>query len=167
VTNPSERLRVGADELVIRARSDETDGALFAADVQMEPGGGPPVMHRHAHGELYHVLEGEFAFYLADGDGTVHRTTATAGDVVSIAGGRPHTIRNESAARARAFSVHAPGAQMEAFARGAAALAADGDTNMEAVLALAARHGIEMTGPIQPVSQASAGRIPPAVLSGA
>ena len=150
MTRDPECLQVGADELVVRVRSDETDGALFAAEVRMEPGGGPPAMHRHAPGELYHVLEGELAFYLADDAGTVHRTTASAGAAVPIPGGRSHTIRNESGAEAKAFVVYAPGEQMERFVRAAAVLAADDATSMEDVLALAERHGIEMTGPVWP-----------------
>jgi mannose-6-phosphate isomerase-like protein (cupin superfamily) len=114
----------------------------------MKPGGGPPFMHRHAPAELYHVLQGEFAFYIADDAGTVHRTTASAGAAVPIPGGRPHTIRNESGAEARAFVVYAPGEAMERFARAAAALAADGAPAIHEVLELAGRHGIEMTGAI-------------------
>ena len=147
-TAGAERLQVGADQLVVRVRSEETGGALFAGEVRMAPGGGPPVMHRHPAGELYHVLEGEFAFYLADDAGTVHRSTAAAGAVVPIAGGRSHTIRNESDADARAFVVHAPGEEMERLARAAAALAANGAVDIDEVLALAGRHGIEMTGPV-------------------
>ena len=74
--------------------------------------------------------------------------TARAGDVVPLAGGTPHTVRNESAADAVAFVVHAPGAPMENFSRAAAALAADGDPSMEQVLAVAAENGIELLGPI-------------------
>lgn len=132
----------------MRVRSAETGGALFAAEVQMAPGGGPPVMHRHAPGELYHVLAGEFAFYIEDEYGVVRRSTASAGEVVPIPGGRPHTIRNESPADARAFVVHAPGEQMERFACAAAALASNGSPSIEDVLELAGRHGVEMTGPI-------------------
>jgi hypothetical protein len=47
-----------------------------------------------------------------------------------------------------AFVVHAPGPPMEGFARDAAALAADGPPSVDAVLAVAARNGIEMLGPI-------------------
>lgn len=144
----SDRLTVGAEELIIRAGSTQTGGSLFAAEVRMPPGGGPPVMHRHAPTELYHVLEGEFAFYITDAAGTVHRTTATAGAVVPIAGGWAHTIRNESAAEARALAVYAPGETMERFARAAAALAREGTPTIDDVLELAGRHHIEMTGPI-------------------
>ena len=30
----------------------------------MPPGGGPPLLHRHAPSEIYHVLDGEFTFYV-------------------------------------------------------------------------------------------------------
>jgi hypothetical protein len=75
----------------------------------------------------------------------VRRVTAAAGAVVPLAGGTPHTIRNESEADAVAFVVHAPGDRMERFTRAAAALAGPG---MEAVLTLAEQHGIELLGPI-------------------
>ena len=73
------------------------------------------------------MLEGEFTFYVGDPAGPVQRTVATAGDVVPLAGGTPHTVRNESAADAVAFVVHASGAPMESFCRAVAALAAEGD----------------------------------------
>jgi mannose-6-phosphate isomerase-like protein (cupin superfamily) len=119
----------------------------------MPPGGGPPVMHRHDPGEVYFVLDGEFAFYVADPSGSVRRWTAASGAVVPLAGGTPHTIRNESGADAAAFVVHAPGAPMEGFLRAGAALAAGGDSGMDAVLAIAAQHGVELLGPIPDVSR--------------
>ncbi len=143
-----DRLTVGTDELTVRVRSGETGGALLAAEVRMAPGGGPPVMHRHPPSELYHVLEGEFAFHVADAKGAVERIVAGPDAVVPIAGGVPHTIRNESPAPATALVVWAPGEAMERFTRAAAALAAQGPAAMDEVLALAARHGIEVTGPV-------------------
>jgi oxalate decarboxylase/phosphoglucose isomerase-like protein (cupin superfamily) len=147
-TPTDERMTVGTDELTVRVRSAHTGGALFAAEVRMGPGGGPPVMHRHPPGELYHVLDGEFTLHVADAAGTVRRTVAGPGAVVPIAGGVPHTIRNESPAPATALVVWAPGEAMERFTRAAAALAAQGPAAMDEVLALAARHGIEVTGPV-------------------
>ena len=104
-------------------------------------------MHRHDPGEIYYVLEGEFTFYVGL-DADARRVTAGAGDVVPLAGGTPHTIRNEADSDAVAFVVHAPGPPMENFSRAAAALATEGDPSMEDVLALAERSGIEMLGPI-------------------
>ncbi len=144
----AERLRVGSDEITILANCAQSGGSLFAVQIRMQPGGGPPVMHRHSPGEVYHVLEGEFTFYIGDPEGPVQRVTASAGQVMPLAGGTAHTIRNESDAEAVAFVVHAPGRPMEEFSRAAAALATDGSASMAEVLTLAARHGIEMLGPV-------------------
>lgn len=144
----AERLRLGTDEITILATCADTGGALFAVEIRMPPGGGPPVMHRHDPGEVYYVLQGEFTFYVGD-PAAPRRVAAGTGDVVPLAGGTPHTVRNESAAEAVAFVVHAPGAPMENFSRAAAALAADGrGPDMPTALALAARHGIELLGPV-------------------
>ncbi|MEV4515780.1 cupin domain-containing protein [Dactylosporangium sp. NPDC049525] len=141
----AECLRMGTDQITILSTCAQTGGALFAVEVRMAPGGGPPVMHRHAPGEVYHVIEGEFTFYVADGGGPARRVTAGAGDVVPLAGNTPHTVRNESTADAVAFVVHAPGAPMEGFSRAVAALASP---DMETVLKVAADNGIELLGPI-------------------
>ena len=136
-------MRLGTDQLIVRASCADTDGAIFAAEITMPPGGGPPLLHRHAPSEIFHVLNGEFTFYVADDAGAVSRSTATAGAVVPIAGGRAHTIRNESGADATVLVVHAPGEQMERFAYAAADL-----KTMDEALALAERHGITMVGPV-------------------
>jgi quercetin dioxygenase-like cupin family protein len=128
----SNSLTVGGDQLSFRVTSEDTGGALVAVEVRMAPGGGPPLLHRHAAAEVYHVRSGEFTVYLGD-----VRIAAPAGSVIPIAGGREHTIRNESDAEATAYVVFAPGAAMESFVR-EAATASD-------VLEVAARHGVEMT----------------------
>src|SRR4051812_26802929 len=71
-----------------------------------------PARDAPARAEIYQVLEGEFTFYTATDDG-VRRVTTAAGTVMPLAGGVPHTIRNESDSDAVAFVVHAPGAPME------------------------------------------------------
>lgn len=143
----AERFKLGFDDLAVLASGRDTGGALFAVEIRMAPGGGAPLMHRHAPGEVYFVTEGEFTFYVGLGAES-HRFTAQAGHTVPLAGSTPHAIRNESAADAVALVVHAPGEPMESFSRAAAALAADGEPAIEEVLALAERFGIEMLGPI-------------------
>jgi oxalate decarboxylase/phosphoglucose isomerase-like protein (cupin superfamily) len=145
---PATHLRVGQDDITLLVTSDDTAGALVAADVRMPAGGGPPLLHRHAATEIYRVQEGELAIYLEDATGEVARIAAAAGAVVHIPGGREHTIRNESPRDARAYVVFAPGREMEAFVRAAGDLAATGAPAIGAVLALAARHGVEMTRPV-------------------
>ncbi len=143
----AECLRLGPDEITVLATAAQTGGALLAVEMRMPPGGGPPVMHRHEPGEVYHVLDGEFTFYVGHGF-AARRITATAGDVVPLAGGTPHTVRNESTADAVAFVVHAPGAPFENFMRAVAAIAVGGSPDTDAVLSVAAQNGIEMLGPV-------------------
>ena len=143
-----ERLALGTDEIVVLTTCAQTNGDIYAGLVRMPPGGGPPVMHRHAPSEVYHVLAGEFAFYIGRPDGGVDRVLVGAGQVMPLTGGTPHTIRNESAEEAVAFVVHAPGGAMEGFSRAAAALAASGEPSMEAVLEIAEEYGIELLGPV-------------------
>ncbi len=139
---------LGTDELTVIARGADTGGAIFAVEIRMPPGGGPPVMHRHAPGEIYYVQEGEFAFYVGHPEESVRRIAAGAGEIVPLIGGTPHTVRNETDAEARAFVVHAPAAVMENFCYAAADLAVGGRTDMAAVLELAARSGVELLGPV-------------------
>ena len=87
----------------------------------MPASGGPPGLHRHPSAEVYRVEAGELCLYVEDAGGTVERIVAGPGEVVHIAGGRAHTIRNEAAEEARAYVVFVPG-----FARAAAPLAAAG-----------------------------------------
>ena len=57
-------------------------------------------------------------------------------------------MRNEAGEPARAYVVYSPGPPMEGFVRAAAALAADGPPAMADVLAVAERHGVEITRPL-------------------
>lgn len=143
-----ETLRVGSEQAIVLATSQETNGDLFAVELRMPPGGGPPVMHRHAPSEIYRVLAGEFTFYITGPDGTTTRRVARAGESMTLAGNTPHTVRNESTEEAVAVQVHAPGGPMERFTRDAAELAADHTPGIEEVLAIAERNGIEMLGPV-------------------
>lgn len=158
-----EYLRLGTEEIVVLMTSAQSGGALFAIEIRMPPGGGPPVMHRHEPSEIYFVQRGELTVYtgelLPDGGWTtVQRVTATAGQVVPLAGGTPHTFRNESDTDAVAFVVHAPGTAFEGFVRAGAALAAEGEPSMEQVLDIAARNGIELLGPIPATATSGAAR---------
>lgn len=133
-------MRVGTDHITIHVTSGETGGALLAAEVAMPAGGGPPRPHRHDAAEVYRVERGELAIYLEGDDGRLRRRLTRAGDVVHIAGGRAHTIRNESDAEARAYVVFTPGDAMERFVRAAAALGPD--ARPPQILAVAQRHGV-------------------------
>ena len=138
----TDTITVGHETLAFRVTGEDSGGALAVLEVRMPPGGGPPMLHRHDAFEAYRVDSGELAFYLESEGGEVTRTVAGPGSVVAIPGGREHTIRNESGAEAEALVVFTPGAEMEAFAREAGALADPGPAD---AMAVAAAHGIEIT----------------------
>jgi oxalate decarboxylase/phosphoglucose isomerase-like protein (cupin superfamily) len=140
-----ERLTVGADQLTVRVPSERTGGALLAIEVRIAPGGGPPMLHRHPAAEIYKVERGQLTIYLEADDGAPGRVVAGAGAVVAIPGGREHTIRNESQAEAFAYVVFAPGREIENFARAANQLANQEAADPAELVALAERHGVEMT----------------------
>jgi mannose-6-phosphate isomerase-like protein (cupin superfamily) len=148
----AERLLLGGDQITILTSGQQTGGDIFALEIRMPPGGGPPLMHRHAPSEIYYVLEGEFTFYVGEPPSSVRRITAGAGDVVPLAGNTAHTIRNESSSDAVAFVVHSPAAVMEGFSRAVAALAAHGRPTMDDMFAVAEQNGIEMLGPVPPLT---------------
>ncbi|GAA0795818.1 cupin domain-containing protein [Spirilliplanes yamanashiensis] len=149
IDSTPEVLNLGGDEVTIVATCAQTNDDLFAVEVRMPPGGGPPLLHRHAPSEVYRVLRGEFTFYVEDEPGgPVRRVAAGPGAVVPLAGGTPHSVRNESAAEAVAFVVHTPGPVMEGFIRAVAALTEAESADMATVLAVAAANGVEMLGPI-------------------
>jgi mannose-6-phosphate isomerase-like protein (cupin superfamily) len=105
-------------------------------------------MHRHAPGELYYAIEGEFAFYTGGFGTPAQRIAAGPGQVVPLAGGTPHTVRNETDEDAVALVVHAPGPPMENFSRAVAAASVGSIPDMNEGLAIAQRHGIELLRPI-------------------
>jgi oxalate decarboxylase/phosphoglucose isomerase-like protein (cupin superfamily) len=103
------------------------------------------MLHRHPAAEIYKVERGRLTIYLEADDGELERVVAGAGAVVAIPAGRAHTIRNESEAEALAYVVFAPVREVENFARAANELANQAAADPAAIVALASRHGIEMT----------------------
>jgi hypothetical protein len=87
----AEHWMLGTDEITVLATGDQTGGDIFAVEIRMPPGGGPPVMHRHQPSEVYHVTGGEFAFYIGESDGSVRRVAAGIGDVVALPLASPNT----------------------------------------------------------------------------
>ena len=135
-----EKVQIGTEEATILLNAQQTQGDVFALEVMMPPGGGPPVPHRHAPAELYRVESGELTLYVEGDDGSLDARTAAAGDVVHIPGSRLHTIRNESNRDARALAIFIPGAAMEAFFRGAS------ESDPAEIARIAQRHGISFEG---------------------
>ena len=81
----------------------ESDGAYFAMEAVVPPGGGPP-LHTHSHeNETFYVLEGNCTFQLED-----KTIVAGPGDFVNIPIGTRHFFRNDSADNVRLVLTFTP-----------------------------------------------------------
>jgi quercetin dioxygenase-like cupin family protein len=139
-----EKLNVLGDEITLLAAGPQTGGTMTAIEVLARPDSGPPP-HTHVYSELFYVLEGELEIEL---DGA--RRTVGAGDVAAVPGGSVHTYRNASALPVRFLAVLHPAGHERFLAEIGVpvdAPAPDGPPDVDHVMRVARRHGIEFVVP--------------------
>lgn len=104
------------DVTTIGASGRHTSGNLLVLEGSVPPGGGPPVLHRHASSEVFLFLEGEFEVSTLEADDAVSTVSVRAGDTVSISSMAWHNFKNAGATTGRFIAIHSP-AVMEDFMR--------------------------------------------------
>ena len=131
------------DTLVVKLAGAATRDALTLALGTTPPGGGPPP-HRHANeDELFIVVSGRLEYW-------VDRAWVAAepGTVVFMPRGVEHTFRNAGDTPARQWVLTTPGGFDRFFAECAGvfadAAAANAAPDMARVLAVFAKHGLEI-----------------------
>jgi quercetin dioxygenase-like cupin family protein len=97
------------DHYTFLVTGEETDGAYFAMEALVPPGGGPPPHIHTREDETFYVLEGEIEFRL-DAD----TVTAGHGDFVNVPRGTVHSFLNAGSKTARLILTFTP-AGMERF----------------------------------------------------
>jgi mannose-6-phosphate isomerase-like protein (cupin superfamily) len=107
---------VGTDVTTIKASGRSTSGNLLVMEVTVPPGGGPPVLHRHAYAETFLFQEGEFEVSTLEANGAPGTIMVAAGDTVSIPSMAWHNFKNVGATPGTFLAIHSP-AVMEAFVR--------------------------------------------------
>jgi mannose-6-phosphate isomerase-like protein (cupin superfamily) len=127
-------------ELAVRLPQSDSDGSLVILETTNAPGFGPP-LHRHRETEIFRVLEGE---YLYEVDGK--RFHASAGDLVTVPGGVPHTFTNLSPQPAHQIVLMLPAMDALAFFTGLGDLMAAGRPDPATLNAYGARWGVEFLG---------------------
>lgn len=130
----------------IKARAEDTSGALGLVEGSFYQGFGPPL---HVHGredEAFYVLEGQIRFRQGDDE-------FVAGPDAWIWGPRgvPHTFKVESE-RARALIMVTPGGFERMFEEGGVAVAESPEPPVEEydpeeAVAMSKRFGFEVVGP--------------------
>ena len=139
----------GSERFVtVLASPDATEGRIALYETRERRGEGPP-LHRHSQGdELIFVLDGRVTFYLGE-----ERVEGMAGSCVILPRGGEHGYVVVSE-RARLLVVLAPAERgyddcLQEMSRCASEPGPESGTGqeIERLVATAARHGVEITGP--------------------
>jgi quercetin dioxygenase-like cupin family protein len=134
------------DRHTFKLTGDDTGGAFALIEVTAQPEFGPPPHIHHLQDETFYVLDGALDITYEG------RTfTAAAGSVVHLAKGRVHTHLAAGNRPARALVVYTP-AGLERFIEEAGTPVVDpaavpqppAMSELEAIVAIAGRHGIEV-----------------------
>ena len=100
---------VVGDVYTILVSGRQSGGQYALIDMYVPPGGGPPP-HRHDFEEMFHVLEGNVEVMFRG-----VKSTARAGETVSIPANAPHAFKNVSSAPARLLCTVSPAGEDEFF----------------------------------------------------
>lgn len=107
---------VVTDVTTVKASARHTSGNLLIIEVNVPPGGGPPVLHRHGYAEAFLFQEGEFEISTVGEDNALSTLRVTTGDTVSVPSMVWHNFKNVGTVPGRFIAVHSP-AVMEEFMR--------------------------------------------------
>src|SRR5918997_7071776 len=76
---------VVGDVTTVKASGRHTSGKLLVFEVNVPPGGGPPVLHRHEYSEVFLFQAGEFEVSTVDENYAQSTTRVGAGDTSTCA----------------------------------------------------------------------------------
>ena len=129
------------------ATGEDTNGKYALWEAIVPPGGGPPPHVHSREEEGFYILEGEITFQIGDG-----RVVATAGMFANMPVGTPHSFKNESTLPAKMLISVAPAGQMffevgVPVAQGATTASPPTKEEIEKLLAIAPRYGVEIRLP--------------------
>lgn len=133
------------------AVGEETDGKYAQWEALVPPGGGPPPHVHSREEEGFYILEGKITFQIGD-----KRLVAGPGMFANMPVGTPHSFKNESDQPAKMLISVAPAGLEKMFfecgvsmAPGATTAAPPTKEEIEELLAIAPRYGIEIRLPHQ------------------
>jgi quercetin dioxygenase-like cupin family protein len=132
-----------AEDVVVRATGEETDGQYDMVEVTIPPGPAVTPLHvHHENDEAMYVIEGEVAVEL----GEEHRVLKT-GAYAMAPRGLPHTYRNSGEEAARVLFVYTPGNHWQYLEETGERGPVEDESDVEALIPVLEAYGIEMVGP--------------------
>jgi quercetin dioxygenase-like cupin family protein len=132
------------ETVILKATSADTDGAYTLIEVINEPQSGPP-LHLHRHDDVaFYILEGTYAFQIGVGEASL---TATAGWFMTAPKGVPRSYKNIGTTPARMLALFVPAGIAENLFEDLSKLHAAGTWDMDNIVAVSAKHGIEAVPP--------------------
>ena len=151
IRNPQQGCTVSLVGDVYRflATGEDTNSKYSLIEAIVGPGGGPPPHVHSREDEGFYILEGEIAFTI-NGE----RVVATAGMFANMPVGTPHSFKNESNKPAKMLVSVTPAGLEKMFmeigvplAEGAATALSPTKEDIEKLLAIAPKYGIEFRLP--------------------
>jgi quercetin dioxygenase-like cupin family protein len=131
------------------ATDEDTNGQYALWETIVQPGGGPPPHVRSREEEGFYVLKGEVTLHVGD-----ERIVATAGTFANMPVGMLHWFKNQSRRPAKMLISVAPAGLERMFfefgvplAQGATTAAPPAREEIEKLLRIAPRYGIEIRLP--------------------
>jgi quercetin dioxygenase-like cupin family protein len=148
-TKEGHTIAVVGDVYRFLATGEDTNGKYALWEAIVPPGGGPPLHVHSREEEGFYILEGEITFTI-NGE----RVVATAGMFANMAVGTPHSFKNEGSKPAKMLISVAPAGLEKMFfefgvplAEGATAALPPTKEEIEKLLAVAPRYGVEIKLP--------------------
>jgi quercetin dioxygenase-like cupin family protein len=130
---------LGGFTMTVKADPQRTGDSFSLLESAEPPGFGPPLHIHHDGAEAFYVLEGEYTIFLPSGE-----VRCPAGAFIFIPAGVEHGFR-VGASHSRKLNLYVPAAMVGYFDE----MASAGGTRDGAALdELAARYGMEVTGPV-------------------
>lgn len=131
------------------ATGDDTNGKYAMFEALVPPGGGPPPHVHSREEEGFYIIEGEITFTIKG-----EKVVAKAGTFANMPVGTPHSFRNEIDKPAKMLISVAPAGLEKMFfevgvplAEGATTALPPTNAEIEKLLAIAQRYGIEIRLP--------------------
>jgi quercetin dioxygenase-like cupin family protein len=147
--NEGRTFAVVGDVYRFMATGEETNGKYAMWEAIVPPGGGPPPHVHSREEESFYILEGEITFQVG-----AERVVATAGMFANMPVGVVHSFRNESSQSAKMVISVAPAGLEKMFfefgvplPEGSATALSPTKDEIEKLLAIASRYGIEIKVP--------------------